>query len=315
LREALGSWVPEAQLTDALQLVERVHGQQTRIGGGSVLERHIYPVTLDVVRALPDSLKHIGALSALLHDVREDASHADQTLVSDASLSESFSPQVARTVALLTRDPLVSDEQYYRAIAADEVASVIKVYDRINNLTSASALSLRSRVLYKADTLLYVLGMATELPEAHAELQRLASQPEPGTKIQCPPDPIAAARAFGGVTFEIPSRDALLGDCEDVRVGWWTYAAGSRAAVTADARFAVFIPTIQKDGNPVPRETIQALKREAVELGLTGLSQASGVWILGSDESIPEHLRGSAQAETMAEGKPRRRGIWTRIAR
>lgn len=86
-------------------------------------------------------------------------------------------------------------------------------------------------------------------------------------------DPKLAASMTGGCTLE-------------VNIGWWTYVPDdesrpvSDGKVFEDNRDALYIPTLQKDGNPVSEEAIAKLKANAQELGFTETSSASGMWIL-----------------------------------
>ncbi len=248
----------------------------------------------------------MGVLASLLHDFWEDAPEALVKKNDFKRLSERFGEEVANTVAVLTRKPGLSDEQYYAQIAQHPLARVIKVFDRINNLQCAGSLPADERIVYMGDTRIHVLQMAEDMPEAFNTLQRLACQANPARKIYQPRDPIAVARMFGGVTFEIPPRDSASNLSGHDKIGWWTYSNGSSLARSRDPRHAVYIPTIQKDGIPVSSSLINELKAEAAALGLSNLSQACGVWILGDDPSIPEHLRGTAQSETIwiAWGSP-----------
>lgn len=86
-------------------------------------------------------------------------------------------------------------------------------------------------------------------------------------------DPKEAAGMTGGCTLE-------------VSIGWWTYVPDgelspmSDGKVFEDHRDALYIPTLQKDGNPVSEEAIAELKAKARELGFSETSSASGMWIL-----------------------------------
>ncbi len=87
-------------------------------------------------------------------------------------------------------------------------------------------------------------------------------------------DPMRAADMMGGCTIE-------------PHIGWWTYApdekvheAAELGVVFDDRRCALYIPTLQKNGEPVPEEAIETLKAKAKELGFVNVSPASGMWIL-----------------------------------
>lgn len=111
-------------------------------------------------------------------------------------------------------------------------------------------------------------------------------------------DPVTAAKETGGCTYE------PWGCGENGIVGWWTYTTNPEIAhrigqVFNGTRDAIFLPTIQKNGDVVSREIVEQLKVRARLLGLKEVSQASGMWVLGNDESIPHELRGTVQSETI----------------
>ncbi len=85
-------------------------------------------------------------------------------------------------------------------------------------------------------------------------------------------DPKEAAAITGGCTFE-PA------------IGWWTYTDqpeehGRLGRLFEGERDALYIPTLQKNGQPVAEEAIARFKVRAKELGFGEISGASGMWIL-----------------------------------
>lgn len=66
---------------------------------------------------------------AWLHDVLEDSEQTAQSLVR-AGIPE----HLVAAVVLLTRDPDVSDETYYRRISESRIASAVKIADMVSNL-------------------------------------------------------------------------------------------------------------------------------------------------------------------------------------
>ena len=111
-------------------------------------------------------------------------------------------------------------------------------------------------------------------------------------------DPVSAAMRTGGCTFE------PYGCGENGIVGWWTYTADTEVAmeighVFDGVRDAIYLPTLMKTGSPVDHGVVEELKARARALGLKEVSQASGMWVLGDDASIPEALRGTIQSETI----------------
>lgn len=101
-------------------------------------------------------------------------------------------------------------------------------------------------------------------------------------------DPFTAVQKSGGCTFE-PER------------GWWTQTTPEQASELgrpfSDERDAAYIPTLQKNGQPVPEEVVAEVKARATELGLTTLTRAAGMWVLSET--------GEVQTETIwiAHGK------------
>ncbi len=95
-------------------------------------------------------------------------------------------------------------------------------------------------------------------------------------------DPKVAAATVGGCTFE-------------PEVGWWTFstepahqALGSQFDGERDA---LYIPTLQKTGEPVVEADIIRFKELAKSLGFTEVSAASGMWILSeTGEAQVEHI-------------------------
>lgn len=99
-------------------------------------------------------------------------------------------------------------------------------------------------------------------------------------KILCN-NPFEAVKATGGATFE-PG------------IGWWTQAETKDDSVGRsfeDLRDAIYIPTLQKTGEPVATATIELLKTQARKIGLHTLTIAAGMWILSTT--------GEVQSETI----------------
>jgi len=96
-------------------------------------------------------------------------------------------------------------------------------------------------------------------------------------------DPFTAVRETGGCTFE-------------TELGWWTQVDSESQAralgmpMPSD-RDAMYIPTLQKDGVPVPHKVVEDLKSRARKLGLTTEVCAAGMWVLSTT--------GEVQAETI----------------
>jgi len=97
-----------------------------------------------------------------------------------------------------------------------------------------------------------------------------------------PNNPFSAVAKTGGATFE-PA------------IGWWSQVGEEShlplGSPLASHRDAMYIPTIQKSGEPVDAGIVNYLKGRARELGLDCLTQAAGIWVLSET--------GEVQAETV----------------
>jgi hypothetical protein len=95
-------------------------------------------------------------------------------------------------------------------------------------------------------------------------------------------NPFLAVGKTGGCTFE-------------PHLGWWTQISSedqlSLGTPFDGSRDAIYIPTLQKTGPAVSKKVVENLKAKARELGLTEVTQASGMWVLSHN--------GQVQAETI----------------
>jgi hypothetical protein len=170
-------------IKSALALVEKHHRSQTRIGGGPVLEQHIYPVASFVLRywgkPSEDTSVEVGfaAAAALCHDLIED------TTVTDNDIRYGVCWAVADLVNILT-DVHKTPEDYFGAIAANKSASIIKVMDRLNNLQCAHLIPDKGEIARFCDeTEEFVIPLAkshcaefvTQLTDKVAELRAFAA--------------------------------------------------------------------------------------------------------------------------------------------
>ncbi len=91
-----------------------------------------------------------------------------------------------------------------------------------------------------------------------------------------------AVTAMGGATFE-PATN------------WWSQASEASHQKFGNpfrsVRDAIYIPTLQKNGQPVAEEVVSSLKIQAAALGLTSITQAAGMWVLSETNEV--------QAETI----------------
>ena len=117
----------------AIALAIRSHGHQERLGGGSVLEEHIFPVTLMMLEESagePLAWRRVAIAGILLHDTVEDSG------VTLGLILTEFGAEVHILVALMT-DTGKTVEVYFALIAADRMAARGKLCDRRNNLKGA----------------------------------------------------------------------------------------------------------------------------------------------------------------------------------
>lgn len=89
-------------------------------------------------------------------------------------------------------------------------------------------------------------------------------------------NPLEAALRAGGCTLE-------------PEIGWWTYSADEIPELGEkfeSGRDALYIPTLQKSGEPVDHELVQRLREQAKGLGFTNESPASGMWVLSETGEV-----------------------------
>lgn len=134
------------QTVKVLPLVRKLHAGQIRKGKDKV--PYIYHPLLIVCHALALGLDNDDIISvALLHDVCEDC----EMSVDELPVNE----DVKAAVALLTKDALHtrSEEEYYGDIAKNEVALIVKLLDRCNNVSGmATGFSREKLVEYINET-------------------------------------------------------------------------------------------------------------------------------------------------------------------
>jgi hypothetical protein len=169
-------------INPALNLIEVYHGPQTRIGGGSMLEQHVYPVASRVLnylgeRITGEDLTALAVAAALCHDLIEDTS------VTYRVIRDGIGSLVADLVYILT-DVNKRPENYFRGISRNELASIIKVMDRLNNLLCAHLIPDKGEIArYCDETEEFVIPLAkshcaefvTQLTDKVAELRTFAA--------------------------------------------------------------------------------------------------------------------------------------------
>lgn len=88
--------------------------------------------------------------------------------------------------------------------------------------------------------------------------------------------PLEAALRAGGCTLE-------------PEIGWWTYSTEDLSEIGSKfkgGRDALYIPTLQKSGEPVATEHIQKLREHAKSLGFSNETPASGMWVLSETGEV-----------------------------
>ncbi len=88
--------------------------------------------------------------------------------------------------------------------------------------------------------------------------------------------PLEAALRAGGCTLE-------------PEIGWWTYSAEDLSEIGSKfkgERDALFIPTLQKTGEPVETKHVQNLRARARQLGFSNETPASGMWVLSETGEV-----------------------------
>lgn len=89
--------------------------------------------------------------------------------------------------------------------------------------------------------------------------------------------PFDAVKVMGGATFEPGT-------------GWWSQASEKSHQQFGNPfrseRDAIYIPTLQKTGQPVDETVVSSLKIQAAALGLTSITQAAGMWVLSDTGEV-----------------------------
>jgi len=119
-----------SQTVKMLPFAREMHEGQIRKGKDNV--PYIYHPLLIACHALALGFDNDDIIStALLHDVCEDC----DVKISDLSVSNT----VKEAVTLLTKGVNRDEETYYRNIAKNEVALIVKLLDRCNNISGMSS--------------------------------------------------------------------------------------------------------------------------------------------------------------------------------
>lgn len=116
-----------AETLRALAQMKEAHAGQVRKGEAKI-PYIVHPLTM-ACHAYASGIRDDNLIAAiLLHDVVEDCQVSlDQLNVNDT---------VKAAVDLVTKDGIKSTKEYYDAIAENELATMVKLYDRCNNIST-----------------------------------------------------------------------------------------------------------------------------------------------------------------------------------
>lgn len=118
------------QTIKALPYSHEQHRGQYRRGQDEI--PYIYHPLMVACHALALGLDDDNIVAtALLHDVCEDCG----VKVDELPVNE----EIQKAVALLTKDKSISAEKYYERITQNEIATMVKLLDRCNNVSDMSA--------------------------------------------------------------------------------------------------------------------------------------------------------------------------------
>lgn len=133
----------------ALSFARRVHRDQTRKDGQPYI---VHPLTI-ACHAIALGIKDDAVIAAaLLHDIVEDCGVKVNDLPVDSKTQEAV-----RLLTHIKGEPL---EPYYRAISENETASIVKLLDRCDNVSSmAGVFSVEKTKSYIDETRNYVLPL------------------------------------------------------------------------------------------------------------------------------------------------------------
>lgn len=156
-------------MLEAIIFATEKHAHQTRKEGIPYI---LHPLT--VAKMLQDrgfSLDY--QLAALFHDLLEDTDATEEEIL---NLSN---PQILQAVKLVTKEEGYVPQQYKMRIMECDIARMVKLADRLHNLESAVATTLKFQKKYILDTETYYLDMAKgtlfekEIHDVLAALKRL----------------------------------------------------------------------------------------------------------------------------------------------
>lgn len=141
--DRLRPYLAPSELLDvqvAYTLAKHAHRSQTRkeldeLGKPIRYFEHCKDAAL-VAMDIGKTFKRDVVISCLLHDTIEDTQE-----ISVEMIDHLFGPVVARAVVFVTKDKAFDDVSYYTRISEDPTALIVKLSDRISNLSSVSQCS------------------------------------------------------------------------------------------------------------------------------------------------------------------------------
>ncbi len=150
--------LPETK--QALPFAKEKHKGQMRKGGKIPFFYHPLMVAYDAIALGLTEDAYIA--TAILHDVCEDCGVA----VTDLPVSD----ETKEAVGLLTKTKEMAPDDYYEDIAQNRIATMIKILDRIHNVSDmAKEFSVEKLKKYIADTEKYVYPLFKVVKERYPE--------------------------------------------------------------------------------------------------------------------------------------------------
>ena len=153
--------------TKALAFIQRHHAGQERNDGSPYyahpvkVAQHLASLELFTDKEILDTL----LTSALLHDILEDTSVTHDVIVNE------FSGDIAEVVRLLTKTKDLSNEDYYKAIRGNLLASLVKIADRCHNVSTMLGVFSKARLVkYIKETNELVRPLARHIRDYYPEV-------------------------------------------------------------------------------------------------------------------------------------------------
>ena len=149
----------------ALPFAREKHEGQTRKGG--IIPYIYHPLMIAYHMVAIGFGNDAMVAAAILHDVCEDCG----VEVVDLPVGE----ETKEAVKLLTKTKVKPQEQYYADIARNEIAIMIKIVDRINNVSDmAKEFSVEKMKRYIANTEMYVYPLFKTIKERYPKYNNQA---------------------------------------------------------------------------------------------------------------------------------------------